>query len=90
MLADLAPLAAGIPLRGFAPAAPPVDLPSGTLVINATSAGHSGAVPRLPPKLFADGGVAYDLNYGQAAVPFMVWAKADGAAAVAAAEARLA
>ena len=41
MLADLAPLATGIPLRGFAPAAPPVDLPSGTLVINATSAGLS-------------------------------------------------
>jgi shikimate dehydrogenase len=39
MLSDLAPLAAGIALRGFAPGTPPVDLPSGTLVINATSAG---------------------------------------------------
>jgi shikimate dehydrogenase len=39
MLNDLAPLAAGIALRGFAPGAPPVDLPTGTLVINATSAG---------------------------------------------------
>jgi len=52
------------------------------LIINATSAGHSGAIPRLPPKLFADGGIAYDLNYGQAAVPFMVWAKSEGAAQV--------
>ena len=39
MLAELAPLAADIPLRGFTPAAPPADLPSGTLLINATSAG---------------------------------------------------
>ncbi|MBS0631676.1 MAG: shikimate dehydrogenase [Verrucomicrobia bacterium] len=39
LLADLAPLAQGIPLRGFAPAAPPADLPPGALVINATSAG---------------------------------------------------
>jgi shikimate dehydrogenase len=39
LLAHLAPLAAGIPLRGFTPAAPPADLPSGTLLINATSAG---------------------------------------------------
>ncbi len=39
MLADLAPLAAGIPLRGFSPATPPSDLPPGAIVINATSAG---------------------------------------------------
>lgn len=39
MLADLAPLAVGIPLRGFAPAKPPTDLPTGAIVINATSAG---------------------------------------------------
>ena len=39
LLAHLAPLAADIPLRGFTPAAPPADLPSGTLLINATSAG---------------------------------------------------
>jgi len=52
------------------------------LILNATSAGHSGAVPRLPPQLFAAGGVAYDLNYGPAAAPFLDWARADGAAAV--------
>ncbi len=39
LLALLAPLANGIPLRGFTPSAPPSDLPSGALVINATSAG---------------------------------------------------
>jgi len=52
------------------------------LILNATSAGHAGAIPRLPPALFAEGGIAYDLNYGQAAVPFLVWAKGEGAARV--------
>ena len=39
LLAALAPVAPGVPLHGFASAAPPPDLPSGALVINATSAG---------------------------------------------------
>lgn len=39
LLEALTPLAAGVPLHGFAPATPPRDLPPGALVINATSAG---------------------------------------------------
>lgn len=39
LLALLAPLAGGIPLRGFALGSPPADLPAGAVVINATSAG---------------------------------------------------
>ncbi len=39
LLATLAPVANGIPVRGFAPATPRADLPAGALVINATSAG---------------------------------------------------
>jgi shikimate dehydrogenase len=39
LLALLAPIAGGIPLRGFAPSVPPDQLPAGALVINATSAG---------------------------------------------------
>ena len=39
LLTQLAPLAGRVPVRGFAPSAPPADLPSGALVINATSAG---------------------------------------------------
>jgi len=39
LLALLTPMAGQIPLRGFSSAAPPADLPSGALVINATSAG---------------------------------------------------
>ena len=39
LLGALAPLARGIPVRGFSPAALPTDLPRGAVVINATSAG---------------------------------------------------
>ncbi len=49
------------------------------LVLNATSAGHRGEVPRLPPGLFAPGAVAYDLNYGPASEPFLAWARTQGA-----------
>lgn len=50
------------------------------LVLNATSAGLSGALPALPAGLFAPGAVAYDLVYGPAALPFLRWARAEGAA----------
>ena len=39
LLSFLAPLAGTIPLRGFSPTAPPSDLPTHAVVINATSAG---------------------------------------------------
>ena len=39
LLAVLAPISPGIPRRGFASDAPPADLPSGAVVLNATSAG---------------------------------------------------
>ena len=50
----LAPLAEGIPMRGFAPGALPADLPAGALVINATTVGLRPDdpapvdLPRLP------------------------------------------
>jgi shikimate dehydrogenase len=50
------------------------------LIINATSAGHDGRLPRLPEGLFADGACVYDLSYGKAAVPFLDWARRQGAA----------
>jgi shikimate dehydrogenase len=46
----LTPLAGLIPLRGFAPDAPPADLPAETIVINATSAGLRESDP-LPIRL---------------------------------------
>jgi shikimate dehydrogenase len=52
------------------------------LVINATSAGLKGVVPRLPEGVFAAGGTAYDLSYGKAALPFREWAKVHRAAIV--------
>lgn len=52
------------------------------LVVNATSAGHSGQMPRLPGQLLAAGGVCYDLSYGRAFEPFAAWARSQHAAAV--------
>lgn len=52
------------------------------VVFNATSAGHQGTVPHLAAGLFADGALAYDLNYGAAAAPFLDWAREQGAAQV--------
>jgi shikimate dehydrogenase len=52
LLDALAPLAGEIPVRGFAPNCPPADLPSGAIVINATSAGLRASDP-LPIELAA-------------------------------------
>lgn len=52
------------------------------LIINATSAGHSGEMPRLPGQLLAEGGVCYDLSYGAAHQPFRRWAEAQSAALI--------
>ncbi|HEY1077612.1 MAG TPA: shikimate dehydrogenase [Fontimonas sp.] len=52
------------------------------LIVNATSAGHSGQMPALPPELLAKGGDCYDLSYGKAFAPFAEWAKAQNAARV--------
>jgi shikimate dehydrogenase len=53
------------------------------LIINATSAGHDGLVPRLPERLLKDGGACYDLSYGKAFEPFRDWALGHGARVVA-------
>lgn len=45
------------------------------LVINATSAARSGTFPSLPINLVAPRGAAVDLSYGEAAVPFLAWAR---------------
>jgi shikimate dehydrogenase len=57
--------AAGLAERG------PFDL-----VINATSAGHSGDLPSLSPRLFAAGAACYDLNYGSAHAVLGDWCAA--------------
>lgn len=52
LLTTIAPVAKGIPVRGFAPGEIPRDLPAGALVINATSAGLKDTDP-LPIDLAA-------------------------------------
>ncbi|MCC6414424.1 MAG: shikimate dehydrogenase [Opitutaceae bacterium] len=72
LLDALRPAAHGIPLRGFAPDAPPADLPEEALVINATSAGLRADDPapvdlaRLP----RPAGV-YDMIYNPPLTPLL-------------------
>ncbi|MDZ3824158.1 MAG: shikimate dehydrogenase [Pseudoxanthomonas sp.] len=49
------------------------------LVVNGTSAGHRGERVDLPMGLLAPRAIAYDLNYGPAALDFLAWARAAGA-----------
>jgi shikimate dehydrogenase len=79
LLAILAPLAGRIPVRGFAPSAPPSDLPAGALVINATSAGlrTDDALPidlRALPRPAA----VYDMIYNPPRTPLLAAAAALG------------
>lgn len=48
------------------------------LLVNATSATRAGALPVLPMSLAGPRSVAVDLSYGEAAVPFLAWARAAG------------
>lgn len=46
------------------------------LIVNATSAGRVGDFPALPRSLVGMRSDAVDLSYGEAAVPFLAWARA--------------
>lgn len=50
------------------------------LVINATSASLSGAIPPLPPSAVDSNSVCYDLAYGRSATAFVAWARQRGCA----------
>ena len=50
------------------------------LLVNATSATRGGALPALPMSLAGPRSAAVDLSYGEAAVPFLAWARAAGCA----------
>lgn len=52
------------------------------LVINATSAGLAQASLPLPPRIFAEGSLAYEMVYGRE-TDFMLQARANGAAVIA-------
>jgi shikimate dehydrogenase len=49
------------------------------LIVNATSAGRSDRGFDLPAALLGARCLCYDLNYGEAAVPFLAWARGFGA-----------
>lgn len=52
------------------------------LVINGTSTGLSGEMPKLPDSMPLVDVYGYDMAYGAAPTPFMRWAEARGATAV--------
>ncbi|NNC55000.1 MAG: shikimate dehydrogenase [Pseudomonadales bacterium] len=52
------------------------------IVINASSAGLSGAIPAID-KAVVDGARCYDMVYGEGAAPFLQWAAQSGARSVA-------
>jgi len=49
------------------------------VVINATSASQSGALPAIAPGVFATGCLAYEMVYGRGLTPFLRLAQAAGA-----------
>ena len=51
------------------------------VLINATAASLQAAVPPLPAGALAPGALALDMMYGAAALPFLRWARAQGAVA---------
>ena len=50
------------------------------LILNATAASLSGAVPPLPEGVLNAGGACYDLAYGKQPTAFVRWGEAQGAA----------
>jgi shikimate dehydrogenase len=53
-------------------------LPGFGLIINATSVGHQGQLPKLSKQMFADGAVCYDLNYFTASLPLKKYCETMG------------
>jgi shikimate dehydrogenase len=51
------------------------------VLINATAASLQGDVPPLPAGTLAPGALALDMMYGAASLPFLRWARAQGAVA---------
>ncbi|MFN0317879.1 MAG: shikimate dehydrogenase [Burkholderiales bacterium] len=53
------------------------------VVINGTSSSLSDTVPALPPGVFAQRSLAYDMMYGKGQTPFLTLARAQGASILA-------
>jgi shikimate dehydrogenase len=75
--------AAGAAQQGVPLSAAPLEAPGADfdVLINATAASLHAAVPPLPAGTLAPGALALDMMYGAAALPFMHWARAQGAIA---------
>jgi shikimate dehydrogenase len=79
LLATLAPVAAGISLRGFSPATPPADLPVRALVINSTSAGlHATDSPPINLGALPQPAAVFDMIYNPPQTPLLRTAAACG------------
>lgn len=74
VLSVFAPVAASLGVTLGAAAEGPFDL-----VINATSASHSGELPPMPPDAVASHTVCYDMFYGREGTAFTRWAQSAGA-----------
>ena len=63
--------------------AAPLEVPGADfdVLINATAASLNAAVPPLPPGTLKPGALALDMMYGAATLPFLRWARAQGAIA---------
>ncbi len=64
-------------------AATPLEAPGAgfDVLVNATAASLQATVPPLPAGTLRPGALALDMMYGAAALPFMRWARAQGAVA---------
>ena len=82
-LATAQALAAGFAEHGAQVSALEFSALSGTydLVVNATSASLSAAMPPLPAHIFSPATLALDMMYGNKPSPFMAFASASGATA---------
>jgi shikimate dehydrogenase len=67
-----------VPLSAMSLEAPGADF---DVLVNATAASLQATVPPLPPGTLRPGALALDMMYGAAALPFMRWARAQGAVA---------
>ena len=58
------------------------DIGEYDLIINATSAARNSGMPQLPTSLVGSRTACVDLSYGEAAIPFLAWARAANARTV--------
>ncbi len=74
VLHDFEPVAASLNVKWGAATAGPFDL-----IINATSASHSGDLPPMPQGAVASHTICYDMFYGREGTAFTRWAQSAGA-----------